>query len=86
MLYARFVEPDAGYPGDKELVKRFNLEIGKLYKVSHVNMGQSFTYIYLSDYYKHAFNSVHFEFEEDGKSIDIYRDPRYNPYMEGEEC
>ena len=86
MLYARFVEPNAGFPRDKDIVKRFDLEIGKLYKVSHVNMSGWYTDIYLHDFGKIAFNSVHFEFEEDGKPIDIYHDPRYNPYMEDEEC
>lgn len=55
------------------------LEVGKEYHVEFVNMGQSYTYITLSG--EGCFNSVQFDFFEDGKPIDIYRSPRYNPYM-----
>ena len=42
-------------------------------------MGQSNTSIYLKDI-KGVFNSVQFDFEEDGKLIDICDSPKYNPY------
>ena len=56
------------------------LEVGKEYIVERVNMGQSSTYINLSGF-GGCFNSVQFDFFEDGKPIDIYRSPKYNPYM-----
>lgn len=56
------------------------LEVGKEYHVECVNMGQSSTYISLSGFCGY-FNSVQFDFFEDGKPIDIGRSPKYNPYM-----
>lgn len=43
-------------------------------------MGQSNTSVYLVGFEK-PFNSVHFDFFEDGKEIAIYRSPKYNPYL-----
>ena len=57
------------------------LEVGKEYPVERVNMGQSTTDIYLVGY-TGIFNSVQFDFFEDGKPIDIYRSPKYNPYLQ----
>lgn len=56
------------------------LEVGKEYHVERVNMGQSSTDIHLSGF-GGSFNSVQFDFFEDGKPIDIYRSPKYNPYL-----
>jgi hypothetical protein len=80
MLYAKFVHPNWGRESDQRDAKKAGLEINKLYEVSSVSMGQSYTYIYLVDF-KGCFNSVQFEFYEEGKEIDIYDDPRYNPYI-----
>lgn len=57
-----------------------DLEVGKLYEVEDIRMGQSHTSIYLKDK-KLSYNSVIFEFYEDNKQIDIYKDERFNPYM-----
>ena len=44
-------------------------------------MGQSYTDIVLKDSHG-AFNSIHFLFvDENGESVDIFSDPRYNPYI-----
>ena len=80
MLYAKFMYPDNGYNSDKEYAEKMGLEVGERYEVANVSMGGSHTSIYLKDI-KGVFNSVQFEFEEDEKPIDIYRDPRYNPYL-----
>ena len=56
------------------------LEVGKEYLVERVNMGQSSTDISLFGFGGY-FNSVQFDFFEDGKPIDIYRSPKYNPYL-----
>lgn len=62
--------------GDKET----DLVIGEEYEVERVEMGQSSTSIELKgkDF---CYNSVMFDFYEEGKEIDIYRDERYNPYL-----
>lgn len=79
MLYARFMYPDYGYPHDGEQAAKAGLVVGKRYLVEDVDMGQSYTSIKL-DCIDEPFNSVLFEFEEDYSPVDIYADPRYNPY------
>lgn len=80
MLYAKFAYPENGWDIDVELAKKAELKVGEKYKVKWVNMGQSHTYIGLEGY-SFLFNSVQFEFEENGVEINIYKDPRYNPYL-----
>ena len=57
-----------------------DLEYGKTYEVVDIDMGQSFTSIYL-DGKPFPYNSVLFEFYEDGELLDIYKDARFNPYL-----
>ena len=57
-----------------------DLEYGKEYEVRGIDMGQSYTSVYLKDM-RNPYNSVIFEFYEDGKPLDIYRDTRFNPYI-----
>lgn len=72
-LTAVYNYPQNGYrPADQ-------LEVGKEYPVERVNMGQTTTDIHISGL--GCFNSVQFDFFEDGKPIDIYRSPKYNPYL-----
>ena len=84
-IYAKFLGKN-GSDFHKERAKTANLEIGKWYRVEHIEMGGSFTDIFLEGYPK-SFNSVMFEFAEEFDfdtlvDIDIYRDARFNPYME----
>jgi len=53
--------------------------IGKNLEVTEIHMGQSNTSIAFKDVFG-GFNSVHFDFYCDGKSIDIYRSALINPY------
>lgn len=57
-----------------------DLDVGNLYEVEDIQMGQSHTSIYLKDK-ERSYNSVIFEFYEDNKQIDIYKDERFNPYI-----
>lgn len=57
-----------------------DLEVGKEYEVESIEMGQSYTSIFLKNR-KGSYNSVIFEFYEDGKELDIYSDERFNPYI-----
>ena len=52
------------------------------YMVESVDMGSSYTDVYLAGFGR-PFNSVYFEFFEDEKPVDIYRHPAYNPYRRG---
>lgn len=77
MLTAVYNYPENGYrPAD-------NLEAGCEYVVTGIFMGQSYTSIDLEGY-STGFNSVQFDFYEDGELLDIYRDKRYNPYLKWE--
>lgn len=80
MLYAKFMHPDYGYAHNQKQVQNAGLIIGMRYLVKDVDMGQSSTRIVLDGFLGH-FNSVHFEFDEDGVPIDIFRDARWNPYI-----
>lgn len=79
MLYAKFMYPDNGHDCDVEHAKNVGLKAGEKYEVEDLSMGGSHTSIFLKDI-NGVFNSVQFEFEEDGKPIDIYNSPKYNPY------
>lgn len=60
--------------------KSDDLEIGKQYEVDYISMGQSYTSIVLKNKFR-TYNSVLFKFYENGKEINIYSDPRFNPYL-----
>lgn len=80
MLKAKFTKPTAGYDYDREKCARL-LKLNEYYDVEYVSMGQFHTSINLNDFPNEPFNSVNFEFYEDGKPINIFRSPKYNPYM-----
>lgn len=58
-----------------------DLQVGAYYKVEKIEMGQSYTSIYLEEFFR-VYNSVYFEFYENGKEINIYKDKRFNPYIQ----
>lgn len=88
-LYVRMESPENGYKSDSEKAK--TLDSNKFYLVKRVKMGGSHTTIFLEDEDKIGFNSVNFKFyvedEADaGKYIpyNIFADPAYNPYLNGD--
>ena len=60
--------------------RQTDLEVGKEYEVEGISMGGSRTSIYLVEK-RYSYNSIMFEFYENGKQIDIYKDRRFNPYL-----
>lgn len=81
MLYARYMYPDNGQQHQRDHIATLGLVVGNRYLVEDVSMGQSYTGIKLDGYDRYL-NSVFFDFEEDDyTTIDIYRDPRFNPYI-----
>lgn len=80
MLIAKYTKPNRGDRYDKQQISRF-LTLGEKYSVNCISMGQSHTSIYLTDFPHIPFNSIFFDFEEDGKEINIFVDERYNPYI-----
>lgn len=55
-----------------------DLEFGKMYDVQRIEMGQSYTDIFINN---KCYNSVYFEFYVGNQKIDIYRSSLFNPYM-----
>lgn len=83
MLYAKYVNEDAGYIGDIQKCKKL-LKLDDYYEVERVNVYRFSTEIYLSKF-DGGFNSVNFEFytkDENGNyiDVDIYHDPKYTTY------
>lgn len=60
--------------------KKLPIIKGHMYKVEHIDMGQSYTSVSL-DGIKGTINSVCLRFYENGKPINIYNDKRFNPYL-----
>lgn len=81
MLIAKFVNPDDGTRYDV-LKANSLLTVGYEYQVTDLYMGLTHTEIYLAGFVE-PFNSVHFDFYENGREIDIFRDARYNPWLRG---
>lgn len=71
---------DAGYDIEKQEMNNLGIKVGDRFTVTDIDMGQSSTSIYLKEHSGH-FNSVFFNFEENGKELNIYGDPRFNPYL-----
>ena len=64
-------------PFDKS--RYLGLEIGQMYEVEKISMGASYTFVSLKDKPGRSYNSVCFEFYEDDKPLNIYRDKRFYP-------
>lgn len=60
--------------------RQTDLEVGKEYEVEGISMGGSYTSIYLVEK-RYSYNSIMFEFYENGKPLNIYKDRRFNPYL-----
>ena len=74
-IYAKCIKTTDPFSNkDIGLIKNCKYEVGK------IEMGQSITYVILKDI-SGLYNSLCFEFFENGKQIDIYTDPRFNPYV-----
>lgn len=76
MVIAKYTKPNEY--ADSRAIKV--LEVGMEYEVRTISMGQSYTNIYLEGL-SGSFNSVIFEFYENGKKLNIFKDRRFNPYI-----
>lgn len=83
MVRAILRHPNQGTEHDHETLKEAGLKEGESYAVEEIDMRRFHTYISLEGY-KQSFNSVNFDFEENGEPLDIYSDERYNPYLNEE--
>ena len=80
MVIAVFNHPENGHKFNQEFAKK-HLVLGQSYELTGVDMGQSSTTVFLKEFPDFGFNSIQFDFFEDGKELNIYRDPRFNPYL-----
>ena len=80
VVTAKFEHPNSGYPHNRKDAEKHGLIVGNEYPVDAIVMGQSYTSVYLVGF-ECAFNSVHFEFFEDGIPLNIFQDSRFNPYI-----
>lgn len=82
-IYAVCRTHEAGYPGERERIKKCNIQIGDMFEVEEISMGQSYTNVWLKGYENESpFNSVFFNFVDvDGNAYDIFSDPDFNPYL-----
>ena len=80
-IYAVVETLRAGYDCEEEMVKSLGFKEEDKFEVEYIDMGGSSTSIYLKDFPNQSFNSVFFEFKEDGEELDIYDDTRFNPYL-----
>lgn len=79
IILAVVVSDKGGYDSDKEQFRKAGFKLGDKIEVEDINMSQSSTSIKLKDH--GWFNSVFFDFEENGEELDIYSDSRFNPYL-----
>lgn len=70
----------AGYDIEKQKMNSLGIKVGDRFTVTDIDMGQSSTSIQLKEH-SGSFNSVFFDFEENGEELNIYSDPRFNPYL-----
>ena len=80
-IYAVVETLRAGYDCEKEIVKTLGFKEGDKFEVDYIDMDGSSTSIHLKGFPNQPFNSVFFEFEENGEELDIYDDTRFNPYL-----
>lgn len=79
-VYAIVTTLDGGYDHDKEHAAEAKLKIGDRLTVKYISMGQSHTSVHVNEH-TGGFNSIYFDFEENGEPLNIYRDHRFNPYI-----
>lgn len=78
-VYAKFVNPNAGY--DYDIKKCKSLTLGEMYEATNISVGRYSTSLSISGF-KGEFNSVNFEFYNDSmEPIDIYKMPEFSTYM-----
>ncbi|QDJ96276.1 hypothetical protein Xoosp13_89 [Xanthomonas phage Xoo-sp13] len=75
-IQARVVSTHQGHKGDGQQILDAGLNINDIVDVDKIDMGGSYTTITLKGH-KGYFNSVNFEFLENGKMLDIYQDKRF---------
>lgn len=69
IIFAKLIHPENGYEHDKERVKILDPNIN--YVVTNVSVGRSSSSFGLAEFPGKSFNTIQFEFYEDGRLIDV---------------
>jgi len=78
MIIAKVVTLKGGYQGDQKTFDKLECSIGDEFEVEAFSIGQSCSSVQLK---KGGFyNTVFFDFYEDGKELNIYVDKRFSGY------
>ena len=85
MIYAKFTNPKAGYPSDKEKCTRLGLVINQEYEMQGISVGSHSSTVQLKDFPNEFLNSIHFEYYEyrNGMKyeVDVYSRFYQGPYL-----
>jgi len=79
-VYAIVGQIEGGYDSDLETIQTLGFKVGDRFTVKSIDMGQSSTHVSLNEHLG-GFNSIYFNFEEDGQPLNIFNDRRFNPYL-----
>lgn len=79
MITAKVVSLTGEYRFDKEQFDKLDAELGDEYEVGAISIGQSSSKVQLKN--GGFYNTVYFEFYEDGVKFDIFKDKRFNCYL-----
>jgi len=69
IIFAKLIHPENGYEHDRERVKILDPNIK--YVVTNVSVGRSSSSFGLAEFPGKSFNTIQFEFYEDGRLIDV---------------
>lgn len=79
MITAKVVSLTGGSCFDKANFDKLNTELGDEYEVDAIFIGQSNSTVQLNN--GGFYNTIYFEFYEDGVKFDIFKDKRFNCYL-----
>ena len=78
MIVAKVVTLQAGYRAEQEEVEELGWNIDDEFEVDNISVGGWHTDVTLKG--GSSFNSCFFDFYEDGKSLNVYADERFQKY------
>ena len=79
MIFAKYAHPNNGHEYQQVEINGL-LKVKQQYPVDRISIGNCHTVVFLKSILK-PFNTVFFDFYENGKEIDIYTDPRFNHHI-----
>lgn len=78
MIIAKVKTLTAGWQWERGEVQGLGWKIGDTFEVEDISVGRSSSYVNLKEF--GSFNTVFFDFFEDGVELNIYTDKRFDSY------